>query len=87
LVTLACSEPPDGRARWTLTLLADRMVELEYVESLSAEAVRKTLKKNKLKPWLKKQWCIPPEANAEFVCAMEDVLEVYCGEEAMRKTR
>src|SRR5262249_8288298 len=34
-------------------------------------------KKNELKPWLKEQWCIPPEADAEFVCAMEDVLEVY----------
>ncbi|HEY4389543.1 MAG TPA: hypothetical protein VGN34_34310, partial [Ktedonobacteraceae bacterium] len=34
-------------------------------------------KKNELKPWLKKQFCIPPEANAEFVYHMEDVLEVY----------
>ncbi len=34
-------------------------------------------KKNHLKPWQNKEWCIPPEANAEFVCAMEDVLEVY----------
>ena len=33
--------------------------------------------KNRFKPWLKKSWCIPPKANAEFVCAMEDVLEVY----------
>jgi len=33
--------------------------------------------KNVLKPWLKKQWCIPPEANAEFVYKMEDVLDVY----------
>lgn len=33
--------------------------------------------KNTLKPWLNKQWVIPPKANAEFVCAMEDVLEVY----------
>ena len=33
--------------------------------------------KNDLKPWLEKQWVIPPKANAEFVCAMEDVLEVY----------
>lgn len=80
LVALACSEPPEGCARWTLKLLAERMVELEYVESISDEAVRQTLKKNELKPWLKKQWCIPPEANAEFVCSMEDVLEVYCGE-------
>jgi hypothetical protein len=35
------------------------------------------VKKNALKPWLRKQWVIPPHANAEFVCAMEDVLEVY----------
>lgn len=35
------------------------------------------LKKNELKPWLRKQWVIPPQANADFVCAMEDVLEVY----------
>jgi hypothetical protein len=33
--------------------------------------------KNDLKPWLQKQWVIPPQGNAEFVCAMEDVLEVY----------
>ncbi len=30
-----------------------------------------------MKPWLVKMWCIPPEANAEFVCKMDDVLEVY----------
>jgi len=45
LVALACSEPPSGHARWTLHLLADRLVELRYVESISHEAVRKTLKK------------------------------------------
>src|SRR5581483_5617158 len=33
--------------------------------------------KNEIKPWLREQWCIPPEADAEFVAAMEDVLEVY----------
>src|SRR5262249_49384739 len=33
--------------------------------------------KNEIKPWLREQWCIPPQADAEFVCAMEDVLEVY----------
>ena len=45
LVALACSKAPQGRARWTLRLLAQRMVELEYVESLSYETVRRTLKK------------------------------------------
>jgi transposase len=45
LIALACSQPPDGRARWTLRLLAERMVELKYVETLSYESVRQTLKK------------------------------------------
>ena len=45
LVTLACSEPPDGRARWTLRLLCERLVELEVVESISDETVRLALKK------------------------------------------
>jgi transposase len=45
LVKLACSTPPAGRARWTLRLLADRLVELEVVPSIGREAVRTTLKK------------------------------------------
>jgi hypothetical protein len=45
VIALACSEPPEGRARWTLELLANRMVELKYVESLSDESVRRVLKK------------------------------------------
>jgi len=47
LVALACSAPPEGRARWTLQLLADKLVELEVVESISDEAVRQRLKKTK----------------------------------------
>ena len=45
LIALACSEPPAGKARWTLRMLADEMVELEVVESLSHETVRQALKK------------------------------------------
>jgi len=45
LIALACSEPPEGRARWTLKLLADRMIEMKYVGSLSDETVRRALKK------------------------------------------
>jgi len=48
LVALSCSEPPEGRARWTLRLLADKVVELGYLESVSHEAIRQTLKKTKL---------------------------------------
>src|SRR4051794_28342885 len=45
LVALACSGPPEGKKRWTLRLLAERMVELEIVSELSHETVRQTLKK------------------------------------------
>jgi Homeodomain-like domain len=45
LVALACSEPPKGQARWSLRLLADKMVELEVVDDLSYQTVRRTLKK------------------------------------------
>jgi DNA-binding transcriptional ArsR family regulator len=45
LVALACSEPPEGQARWSLRLLAERMVELEVVDDLSYQTVRRTLKK------------------------------------------
>jgi transposase len=45
LVALACSEPPAGKARWTLRLLADELVELEVVDAVSHETVRQTLKK------------------------------------------
>ena len=45
LIALACSTPPDGHGRWTLRLLAERMVELEHVDAVSHETVRQTLKK------------------------------------------
>ena len=77
LIALACSPPPLGRRFWTLRLLANRLVELRFVDGLSYEKVRRLLKKNELKPWLTKRWCIPPEASGEFVWRMEDVLEVY----------
>jgi transposase len=48
LVALACSKAPEGRARWTLRLLADSLVELGFVLDISHEAVRQTLKKTKL---------------------------------------
>ena len=47
LIAVACSAPPDGRSRWTLRMLADRMVELEVVDSASHEAVRRALKKTR----------------------------------------
>jgi transposase len=48
LVALCCSDPPKGRTRWTLRLLAGKVVELGYVDNISYEAVRQTLKKTNL---------------------------------------
>lgn len=47
LVALSCTDPPEGFARWSLRLLADRVVELEYIDSVSHETVRRILKKTK----------------------------------------
>ena len=76
LTTLAQSQPPNGRVRWTLQLLADRLVALTRLESLSYEAVRLVLK-NDLKPWQHQKWCIPTVIGAKFVCGMEDILDLY----------
>ncbi|KAA6321781.1 hypothetical protein EZS27_024803 [termite gut metagenome] len=48
LVSLCCSDPPEGFAKWSLRMLADKMVELEYVESISYVSVRNLLKKTSL---------------------------------------
>jgi hypothetical protein len=48
LIAVACSVPPEGRAHWTLRLLADRLVELEVVDTISYETVRQTLKKKRV---------------------------------------
>jgi len=48
LIALSCSSPPEGYARWSLRLLADRAVELEYIDSISYETVRRVLKKTSL---------------------------------------
>jgi hypothetical protein len=45
LIAISCSKAPQGYARWSLRMLADKMVELEYVESVSHETVRQVLKK------------------------------------------
>ncbi|MFT4155058.1 IS630 family transposase [Parafilimonas sp.] len=77
LVALSCSKAPEGFARWSLRLLADKMVELNYVEGISYETVRRVPKKNELKPWKVKGWIIPPLKNSDFVAQMEQVLDVY----------
>jgi transposase len=76
LVATACSRPPEGRARWTIELLAGEMVRLTEHESLSRETVRRRLAENELKPWREKMWCVP-KVDGEYVARMEDVLDLY----------
>ena len=76
LVATACANPPEGRARWTLELLADAMVKLTDHDSLSPETVRRRLAENGLKPWRRDMWCIP-QVDGEYVARMEDVLDLY----------
>jgi transposase len=76
LVATACASPPEGRARWTLDLLAGAMVKLTEHKSLSHETVRRRLAENGLKPWRKDMWCIP-RVDGEYVARMEDVLDLY----------
>ena len=76
LVATACSEPPAGRKRWTLDLLAGAMVKLTEHAGLSRETVRRRLAENDLKPWRKDMWCIP-QVDGNYVARMEDVLDLY----------
>jgi len=76
LIATACSSPPNGRARWTLALLAGEMVRLTKHCSISSETIRRRLAENQLKPWLKKMWCISA-VGADFIARMEDVLDLY----------
>ena len=50
LVALSCSAPPPGHARWSLRLLADKVVELQYIDSVSYETIRRVLKKTNSNP-------------------------------------
>jgi len=78
LIAALCGPAPVGYARWSLRLLADKAVALKIIDDpTSYETVRQVLQANELKPWLKKEWCIPPKQSGEFVCHMEDILEVY----------
>jgi transposase len=60
LIALACSGPPAGRTAWTLTLLANRLVELRLVESISRETVRRTLKRGRSSPGSASSGASPP---------------------------
>src|SRR4051794_16008023 len=76
LVATACSRPPEGRARWTIELLAGEIVRLTEHDGISRETVRRRLAENELNPWREKMWCVP-KIDGEYVARMENVLDLY----------
>jgi putative transposase len=76
ITALACSEAPEGHARWNLRLPADKVIELGYCKKVSHTQVGKILKKTELKPHLNKTWCLG-KINAQFIAQMELLLCLY----------
>jgi transposase len=76
LIATACAQPPAGRARWTLALLASEVVRLTLHPSISRATIGRRLAENDLKPWQEKMWCVP-QIDAPYVARMEDVLSLY----------
>ena len=76
IIQVATGPAPDGQSRWTLKLL-EKQCRIELDTDISRETIRRTLKKNELKPHLSQYWCIPPKDDADFIAHMEDVLDVY----------
>ena len=73
LVAVACSNPPSGRARWTLALLAGELVRRTEHTAVSRETIRRRLAEQKLKPWQQRMWCIL-KIDFEYIAGMEDIL-------------
>lgn len=76
LIATACSEPPKGRCRWTLSLLGEQLISLTQLDTISSETIRQRLKDNDLKPWQKKMWCIG-KLDAAYIARMEHILDLY----------
>ncbi len=77
LIALSCSDPPEGFAKWSLRLLADQVVELEYIDKVSHETIRQVLKKTNLNLGVARDGGFHQSRNGNFVACMEKVLEVY----------
>ena len=76
VIAVACSTPPEGRGRWTLRLLSRESSGVGLRPVHLAGDGAPDAQKNELKPWQREEWCIPA-VSAEFVAAMEDVLDLY----------
>jgi len=77
VIAAALSPPPEGRARWTLELLAEHCIKNRYIVTISHTAIGELLNTNQVKPHIGAYWCIPKENDEDFVANMEDILTIY----------
>jgi hypothetical protein len=85
LIAICCSDPPQGRARWTIQLLVKELVSRKIVisnakratKAVAKETVRTKLNQIELQPWKIERFCIPEEDLPRFIAQMEDVLDIY----------
>ncbi len=76
IITMVCSPPPQGVARWSVRLIAAEAVKRKLTPQVGRETIRILLQSHELKPWRKKMWCVA-ELNEEYIARMEDVLRIY----------
>ena len=76
MIVMRKGPPPAGFRNWQLRLLAHRVVELGIVDSISHETVEQT-RKTGIAGSKVQNWVVPPEADAEFAAAMDEVIETY----------
>ena len=76
LIAMVCSSPPEGRARWTVRLVAQEAVKRKLVPRVGRETIRILLLSHDLKPWREKMWVVA-DLDDDYIAKMEDVLEVY----------
>ena len=73
---MVCSDPPEGRARWTVRLVAQEAVKRKLVPRVGRETIRMLLLSHDLKPWREKN-VVVADLDDEYIARMEDVLEIY----------
>jgi len=76
LIDAACGKPPEGRKSWDAQTAGRPAGGVGIGGQRLGRNRAADTKKNEIKPWLKKMWCLPGEPRAEFLCAMQDVLDV-----------
>ncbi len=76
LIAMICSSPSEGRARWTVRLVAQEAVKRKLVPRVGRETIRMLLLSHDLKPWREKMWVVA-DLDDDYIAKMEDVLEVY----------